>query len=509
MKPVKRTWVWVNLIMIWMGVSCRLTSPTPASWSGTPSAEAREATKTAMALTQNAQVETAPEVLSTVTPTILPATPTVRPTVPFDGPWLVFPKVDHTALMVYDLDAKTMIEVPLPEPIMTSDLERGLSPNGHTLMVRAGSEFNTDELAIYQIDLPSGKVTRITPLLSITNQRKLVNEESSRVYQTLEAVTREDGLAWSPNGRYLAFIAALENNSADLYVLDLEKNRIERLNGVYSQGASPFWSPASNWLVTQELEDFNSETGWLSEAVSGLHFPGYNDQNTLYLPAKGSQEEVFMGWANAQNFLSYSRVNTDLTVLRQVNVETLAVAVLYPDAFSRAALDPESGALAIVLSEAQAADQGKIGGIYLRKAGSTLFELRQAGVWSSLDCGPGGVFIASGQQGVSVMTPEGQVILLTGESRLSISPSGNWMIGWGDGEIKESGARLYQGPSGNLLQPLTDLQVVSVYWQPDSKAFFLLAEGTLYRAAFPSLNLEEIETGYPANQMLDMVWVNQ
>jgi hypothetical protein len=81
------------------------------------------------------------------------------------------------------------------------------------------------------------------------------------------------------------------------------------------------------------------------------------------------------------------------------------------------------------------------------------------------------------------------------------------MVGWGDGDIKASGARLYQSPSGNLLQSLTDLQVTSVYWQPDSKAFFLLAEGTLYRVAFPGLNLEEITSGYPAGQSLEMIWV--
>ena len=109
---------------------------------------------------------------------------------PVDGPWLVFPSVDESALLAYDLDAKTMIEIPLPEPIIFGDLARGLSPDGHTLVVRAGSALTTDELGIYQIDLPSGTVTQLTPLLSITNQRKLVNEEGSRVFQTLEAVTR-------------------------------------------------------------------------------------------------------------------------------------------------------------------------------------------------------------------------------------------------------------------------------------------------------------------------------
>ncbi len=59
---------------------------------------------------------------------------------------------------------------------------------------------NTDEFGLYQIDLPSTTVTKLTPLLSLVVQRKIVNEEGTRAFDTLRAVTREDGLAWSPMG---------------------------------------------------------------------------------------------------------------------------------------------------------------------------------------------------------------------------------------------------------------------------------------------------------------------
>lgn len=504
MKPAKNKWVLAALLMGVAGLACRLTSPTPASWSGTPAAEARQATNTAFALTQNTRIGLGTEVLTTRTPTVLPPTSTPQPTAIPDGPWLVYPAVDAATLQAYDLDAKTAVEISLPEPIYTGDLGRGISPDGHTLVVRAGSPLNTDELALYQIDLPSGAVTQLTPLLSLTVQRKLVNEEGTRAFETLEAVTREDGLAWSPDGRYLAFTAALDNNSADLYVWNLEKGLVERLNGLYSQGVSPFWAPGSNWLISQELE---AENGWHAEAVSGLRVPGYNGQNTLYLPVRGSLEEVFVGWANAQSFISYSQMETGPTALRQVNVDTYSVGLVLPGDFNLVALDPDSKALALVLDEAQAAEQGLLGGVYLLRSGSAAFELQQVGNWSALRWDSGGMFVASGAQGVLAFTPEGERILLSEESQLRISPSGNWMIGWGDGELQGSGARLYQSPSGNCLQNLTDLQVTAVYWQPDSKAFFMLAEGDLYRVAFPSLNLEEVTGGYPVGQTLEMIWV--
>ena len=114
--------------------------------------------------------------------------------------------------------AGVTLEISLPEPIIVSDLVNGLSPDGHTLIVRAGSPLNTDEFALYRIDLPSTTVTKLTPLLSLTVQRKIVNQEGTRAFDTLRAVSREDGLAWSPDGTYLAFTAALNVTSSDLYL---------------------------------------------------------------------------------------------------------------------------------------------------------------------------------------------------------------------------------------------------------------------------------------------------
>lgn len=495
------------LLLVVAGMGCRLISPTPASWSGTPTAKAREATNAAFELTQQAQLEDETDVTLIPTPTLALPTTTPQPTLTIDGPWLVYPAPGSGKLQAYDVDADTTLEIALPEPIYTTNLVSGLSPDGQTLVVRAGSPLNTDELALYQINLPSTEIIKITPLLSITVQRMIVNEEGTRAFDTLRAVTRPDGLAWSPDGRFLAFTAALDNNSSDLYVVDTEKDRIERLGGLYSQSASPFWAPGSNWLVSQELGDYDEETGWRSEVVSGLRIPGYDDQNSFYLPLSGSQEEVFLGWTNAQNFISYSQTADGPLALRQVNVDTLSVGIVLQNSFARAAFDPVSKSLAFVLSDEDATSQGLIGGVYLLRPESPSFSLQRAGDWSHLTWDPGGMFVASSPQGALAFTPEGESILLQDEAQMALSPSGNWIVAWGDGTESTTGARLYQSPSGNRLQEIMDLQVGSVFWQPDSKAFFLFAEGSLYHLAFPSLNLVEINTEFSEDQTLEMIWV--
>lgn len=507
MKQFNKIWIGLVLGLMLVSLACRLTSPTPASWSGTPTAEAREATNAAIVRTQQAVVEGEADLTPIPTPTPHILTPTPKPTVTVDGPWLVFHAPKPGLIQAYDVDAGVTLDIVLPEPIYTSDLVNGLSPDGHTLIVRAGSERITDELGLYRIDLPSIEVTQLTPLLSLSVQRNITNDVGTLAFDTFRAVTREDGLAWSPDGRFLAFTAALDSNSSDLYVWDTQRDRIERLNGVYTHSASPFWAPGSNWLVSQELSSASDETGWRSEFVSSLQVPNFSDQNTLYLPVSGSEGEVFLGWLNAQSFMSYSQTADGPQALRQVNVDTLQVNQLVSGAFTAAAIGPGTMAYAYALDNDAASERNLIAGVYLVRAGSGVPELLRSGDWRALVWDQGGMFVASGVQGLVAFTPEGESIFLPGEKMAALSPSGNWIVAWGEAGGENPGARLYQSPSGTKLQDLTDLQIDSVYWQPDSKAFFMLAEGTIYRLAFPGLSLDEVATGFDQGLMLDMSWV--
>jgi len=319
------------LLLLMVGMACSLTSPTPASWSRTPTAEAQAATNAAIALTQQVALEQTGR-LRTPTPDFTEEktfTPTYEPTNEIDGPWLVYPGGEGGMLYAYDLEAYQTIEISLPEPIYTADLVRGLSPDGETLIIRAGSPLNLDELALYQIDLPSAEIIQISPLLSLTLQRKIVNAVGSRAFETLQAVTRAEGLAWSPNGRYLAFTGALDNQSSDLYIYDTMNDRVERLNGLYSQN------------ISLEFGEFDQEDGsWHALNVTGIQVPGFNDQNTLYFPDSESQGEVFVGWLNSQTFISYSLTPSGLETLRQVNIEREEATVIFRGSFDEVGFDP-------------------------------------------------------------------------------------------------------------------------------------------------------------------------
>ena len=492
-----------------MGVSlaCSLFSPTPASWAGTPTAEARAATNTAFVKTQQAGLIEEPTPVPSLTPTFDLISPTPSPTIAADGPWLVYPAPDGQSLRAFDVENGEIIAINLPTPIYFEDLSTGRHPNGRTLIIRAGSPSNTDELALYAVSFLEGTFEKISPLLSIALQRSIINEDSSRSVETLNRITGTQTLAWSPNGRFLAFLAALDNDSSDLYVYDTVMATVTRLNGLFSHSATPFWAPQNNWLITPQVTRETDDSDWQAEDVTALRMPSFDDQQSVYLPRYDSVGEVFLGWLNSQSFVSYSQTPTFPHTLRNVNVETGEVTLIYQGYFDVAALDPETRSIALVVNEANASPQGWLPGVYLLRSEDVAFGLEMAGIWESLVWDQSGVFVASGTQGAFLFSPDDMAVLLGDEKKAAPSPDASWLIAWGDGISSPTGLRLYQSPSGSFLQNISESLVSSVFWRPDSKAFFVVSEGVLYYVRFPSLNLEKVDEGFPAGFSGDLIWI--
>jgi hypothetical protein len=500
MKMKTRLWL-ILVVILGVGFGCQLTSPRPASWSGTPTAKARALTSTAIAITQGPipnqdLIVTPTEDLSETNPTRTP-----QPTEAPDGPWLVYPAHDDSGITAYDVDTKSLFDLDLPEPIYWEDLQDGLSPDGKKLILRAGSATETDQLGLYQIDLLSKEVTQVTPLLSLLLQRRIVNQEGTLAFDVLEVVTRPEALAWSPDSRYLAFSAALDNQTSDLYIYDSANLRVTRMNGLPTHNATPYWGLDNSKVVSQELGRTGSEGGWRAENVTGVNVPEFDNQNTLYVPISKSQGEVFVGWLNAQTFISYSLTSDGPSTLRQVNIDTFDYSVIQEGSFEAAALDPASRTLAMILNSGNGMSQGMVEGIYLFQPGDVDFQLLRGGIWNDLSWEPGGMFIASGPQGLFVFNPEGETMVLPDEVGADLSPMGNWMIAWGDG------ARLYQPPSIYPLQTITENLVETIFWQPDSRGFFIQSEGALYSLRFPGLSFDLVEDGFSTETSKQMAWV--
>ena len=502
---MKRTWALIGLVLVTM--ACSLSAPTPAAWSGTPTAEARNATSTAFAATRAAELTAMPTLPPTKTPTPTSTTPTASANITAGGPWLIFPAHDGASLMAYDLELGSLTRLELPPLANLSDLKDGLSGDGRVLLLRAGSIENLNELALYKVTDPNEPIEKITPLLSVYLQRQIINQVGKRPVRAMNAILEDGGIAWSPDNNHVVFAAALDADSGDLYLLDLAKDKLKRLTAKYVQDLRPTWTPRGDWILFEEADTQLENGNWRFTAVSAFRIPRFDETRFLYLPPSASVNELFLGWANAINFLSYTCTENACQNLRQVDLESISVKSIYYDHFSEASYAEKEKAIALIVDSDAASMDGKSAGVYLSAYEGAPFAQIMAGEYSNLSWSEvGGMFLVTGKVGVMGIKPDQTSITLVNESRAAFSPNGAWLVGW-NADPANPGIRLYS-TSGNYLQTISTDTVWYVTWQSDSKGLFMVTDSGIYQVKFPGLKPTLITDDIYLGDGFEMVWLN-
>jgi len=502
---MKRTWALISLVLVTL--ACSLSAPTPAAWSGTPTAEARNATSTAFAATRAVELTAMPTLPSTKTPTPVGMTPTATSHTSGGGPWLIFPAHDGASLLAYDLTLGTLAGLDIPPLVNLNDLKDGLSGDGKVLLLRAGSIENLNELALYKVTDPNEAAEKVTPLLSIYLQRQIINQVGKRPARAMNTVVEDGGIAWSPNNNQVVFTAALEADSGDLYLLDLGNDKLERLTAKYAQDISPTWSPRGDWIVFEEAETQLENGEWQFTAVSAFRIPRFDETRFLYLPPSASIGEKFLGWANAISILSYTCTEKSCQNLRQVDLESISVRSVYYEHFSEASYAAKSHGIALVVDQKAASMDGKSTGVYFSAYEGAPFTQIMAGDFSNLHWSEAGeMFLVTGEMGVLGIKPEKTSIALQNESGAAFSPNGAWLVGWNDDPVNP-GIRLYSA-NGNFLQTISTDGVRYVTWQADSKGLFMVTNSGIYLVKFPGLKPTLVTDDVYLGDELELVWLN-
>lgn len=133
-----------------------------------------------------------------------------------DGPWLVYLKDGELVAVNSDGTGRTILDLPTVSEEMADILvlEDSISPRGDIFAVRLEREGQVG-WDLWLISLPDGYARIITSLLSSEEEEKVVRGASEEVK---EAVLERHAMQWSPDGRSLAFVAALDGPSADIYI---------------------------------------------------------------------------------------------------------------------------------------------------------------------------------------------------------------------------------------------------------------------------------------------------
>ena len=429
------------------------------------------------------------------------------------GPWLVY----HTdrGLGAVSADGASHALLTGPLYLANDDLSGyTISANGGWAALRVGEDRITGVGTVLQLlHLPDGKLRPITRLLSPDLENAMADARGDRVAATDAgiAITLKDTARWSPDGQHLAFVGAIDGPSADLYVYDVQNQKIKRLSDGPGQVAQIFWSPDSQRIVFEEVTDFGIGAGYTLKAKAvWTAAPDGSGATRLYTAPAYSGNEVFVAWSAPDTMVVYTWTAGGLRDARAVNVNSGKVAPIHTAPFFDAfAFDPQSGTAVYAVSEATARDGGPARGLYLESPGHDQPQLIDPGEWHDLVWSPyAGQFFASGDAGILGMTPAGETTRFDQESLLpAVSLDGNWQAFWGDGYFTQpAGLRLY-ARNGQLQRNIMSDSVSLATWSPDAQGIFYVSNGALYFVRLPDGQPISIDKGVQASSEGGLGWV--
>lgn len=273
------------------------------------------------------------------------------------------------------------------------------------------------------LQLPSGnELASIDLLPRSIDTSALQGKAREAADQVWAAVGVWNRPAWSPDGRWLAFNAAIDGPSADVYVYDTISDSIERLTDGPAQSVDLAWSPDSAYIVHGVADS-------LYYRYSGL---GYGMLSAWAAPPDPDKQvvriydhvfhgyEYILGWLDDGRYLGdwldgESLGNCGYAGLRTIDIRTGPGASLLAGSYSLRDFDPESGMMVLVLSPALQ----EFGCTTSLDPGVYLFDIsrRQASPVPNVDP----EFI----QSVTWSKEAGFFFLGGGEELLSIDPAGN------------------------------------------------------------------------------------
>jgi dipeptidyl aminopeptidase/acylaminoacyl peptidase len=431
-----------------------------------------------------------------------------------EGPWLVgFGTEAITALNTDGTGETTLVGPPLWQPRLDVVLGDGVSSSGW-IAARTGtrndwnlSQHSTpegavppSELGIALWRLPDREPYMFIPRFSrdllagmgeIGDFKLMYDEQVTgprwKHDTVFVSLLHEDArLFWSPDGRHLAFAAALDGPSADVYVFDTRLDQIRRLTDGPSQAVLLGWSPDSQWILHYEATQYRSSHGEIIGFPAEVLWAAKADGSQILQFGSGEGKLAkISGWLSPNSVVLTARLGGPSlsTELWSIDIETGIRRERRDLNLYSIAVDPGGDTIAVNADSLIDPEGGYLeGGLFvLQSVGGNLEEIGDGPSIFCYGCPIEwveriGSFIAHQpfNFGNEVrppfrFLPTGEVLTVyEGEvSRPIVSPDGTWLAFPGDG------VRIY-AESGGLQLSLPGTSVSSMVWSPDSAGLYYL-----------------------------------
>ena len=424
-----------------------------------------------------------PTVTATSTPTPTP-TPTITPLptqtafpspeapLAEDGPWLIGTTGQEYVAM--NPDGTGLTALPYRTGVWNAD-----GWLASRVMLNLNSPYDASIEIIHLPALePIKSIALFSPeLADEIRQNSAWNIDDARdVHQAV--LTDLPTMIWSPDGRYLAFVGAIDGPSADLYAYDTVRDRVIRLTKGENHPVIMDWSPNNRSIVHMEAINFRTGAGGAATsfgviAVWSAQSSG-SSARELYQVDDGRQ--LLQGWRSSSEFLVRSNLEgSQPSRLRVVNTTSARVTDLYQQTVPKLDVNPRTGALVFLGEPVQNSSA-----VFIVPARSVTpiqiegvpWQLPSQVAWSN----ESGVFYVAFPRGVLAINPSGEIVDQFDDECIPLaSPNGEWLIAgrWNCslGSLALPGLRLYSENGAFVGEYITE-NVPEPLWNPESTGVY-------------------------------------
>jgi hypothetical protein len=276
---------------------------------------------------------------------------------------------------------------------------------------------------------------------------------------------------WSPDGKYLAFGAMRDGDSADLYLYDIDTGSIRRLEQSPGSPRSFSWSPDGQWILYEDndIPAYDPVVGSWRYSLWAVQRDG---KGARKLPGP----VTLFSWFSDYEFISWTELlnpgrETEFFDPAAVNIQTEYANSIFEGSIAGMAVDSRSRLMAVLYE--WDLYLGPVYGNLRRVASFPQVDRHQQIIMSR-----GGTvhpFIGMDHDRWFGLTPEGKTDILDfGDGWFEISPT-YWLA-----IFSKDGMKVYDSADKLRYTNKKDVSYYSSVWDTNSQGLFFISDGAVY-----------------------------
>ncbi len=356
------------LIFPLLAVSCSPVSPTTVTTASAESSKTATSTPTDTAtrtrtLFQTPTRNTTPEETPSATETQSP-TASRYPGQQAAGPFFLIGEAENLSSLTFiNTSGSVQWTIPSPHPKGMGFSPNQISPDWKwyayvSRAVNMSGEYPEGGVVLHLLNLMTGENLEISNLLPKDYYSRLERQVKRNAPHYCDAVTQTcthiplgtlndslHSLDWSPDGKFLAFGAIWDGDTADIYLYDLDAGITRKLISARGCAESFYWSPDGQWLVYDDIDIyFEHVITWLTRETRWA----VNREGSVKKKLPGRSE--FDSWISDAEYIAYTiTYQGPFTVFPTVvNVQTGYAFVNFRGSFHDVAVDPRARLMAVL-----------------------------------------------------------------------------------------------------------------------------------------------------------------